>query len=261
MRTRTLIVGLALTTAAMVGCTGTSGGTGGTLDGVTWSLTSYFGDDATNALSSHDVIDATFQAADSVVSGSSGCNRYSGRYSASGAELTFGALATTQMACDEITNELERTYFANLAAAQTYTATAESLTIFDASGTAILGYAVSKPGALAGATWHAIGINNGRGGIESVAAGTDPTAVYDPAGTIAGDAGCNRYNGPAVVDGTSIAIGPLASTKMACADAAANSQETAFLAALQAATTFQVQGSRLELRDADGALQVQFETR
>ncbi len=165
------------------------------------------------------------------------------------------------MACDEETNALERLYLASLAAARTYTATAESLTIYNADGQSILVYAVAKPGQLTGVTWHATGINNGRGGVVSIAAGTDPTATFDAAGTVSGDAGCNQFSGPAVVDGTSIAIGPLASTKMACADPAASEQETAYLAALEAATTVQIQGSTLELRDADGALQVGFEAR
>jgi heat shock protein HslJ len=256
-----MIIGLALSAGAMVGCSLASSGSGGTLEGVTWTLASYVADGATNDLPADADIDATFQATDSVVSGSSGCNRYSGPYSASGSKLTFGALATTQMACEDSTNALERIYLANLGAAQTYTANAEGLTIFDASGVAILTYVVAKPGELGGVTWHATGINNGRGGVESVAAGTDPTAVFDPAGTVSGDAGCNRFNGPAVVDGTSIAIGPLASTKMACADPAAAAQETAYLVALEAATMVQIQGASLELRDADGALLVQFEAR
>jgi heat shock protein HslJ len=261
MRTRSLILGLTMTTMALTGCSLASGGSGGTLDGVTWSLTSYFADGATNTLAENAGIDATFQATDSVVSGSSGCNRYSGPYEASGSQLTFGALATTQMACDDFLNVLERTYLASLAAARTYTATAESLTIYDADAQPILVYAVLQPGELTGTTWHATGINNGTGGVASVVAGTDPTAVFDAAGTVSGHAGCNQFNGAAVVDGTSIAIGPLASTKMACADPAASTQESAFLAALEAATTVQIQGSTLELRDADGALQVQFEAR
>jgi heat shock protein HslJ len=78
---------------------------------------------------------------------------------------------------------------------------------------------------------------------------------------VSGNAGCNQYNGPVVVEGDSITIGPLASTKMACADQAAADQEAAFLAALEAATTFEVRNQTLELRDDDGALQVSFETR
>ena len=45
-------------------------------------------------------VDATFDAAASTVSGSSGCNIYNGPYTADGANLTFGQMATTMRACE-----------------------------------------------------------------------------------------------------------------------------------------------------------------
>lgn len=255
----------ALVVAALVvaGCSssGGSGGTGGTLDGKTWALTSYTANGTATDVPADVLVDATFTMADSTVSGSAGCNRYSGPFTVDGASLTFGALATTMIACDGPAGDVEAAYLANLASAASYTATADALTIYDEGGASLLVYAVEQPGTLEGATWHATGINNGRGGVESVVAGTDPTLVYDPAGTVSGNASCNQYNGGAVVDGDTVAIGPLASTKMACTDEAASTQEFAFLAALEASTTFEVRGSRLELRDDSGALQVSFEAR
>ena len=206
-------------------------------------------------------VDAEFDATASTVSGSAGCNRYTGPYTADGANLTFGALATTMMACIGPAGDVEAAYLANLALVKTYTASADALTMHDADGAAILAYAAAAPGTLEGVTWHAVNINNGNNGVEGVVAGTDPTAVYDPAGTISGSGGCNNFNGPAIVDGTSVQIGPLASTKMACADEAASAQEFAYLAALENATTFDLRSGRLELRDDEGALQVAFETR
>jgi heat shock protein HslJ len=256
MHTRTLIAGLAVVAFGLAACSGGTGGTGGTLDGQTWALTSYAKDGAMTNVPADVLVDATFDGG--TVSGSAGCNRYTGPYTVDGAKLTFGNLATTMMACVGPAGDVESAYLANLAASATYTATAETLTIFDAKGASILVYGIAKPGQLGGVEWHATAINNGRGGVESVVQGTDPTATYDPAGTVSGNAGCNTFNGPAVVDGTSIAIGPLASTKMACADEKASAQETAYLAALEAATTFEVRGAVLELRDADGALQVMF---
>ena len=48
---------------------------------------------------------------------------------------------------------------------------------------------------------------------------------------------------------------------MACADPAQQDQETQFLAALQSAATFQVKGKHLEMRTADDAIAVGFESR
>ncbi len=70
-----------------------------------------------------------------------------------------------------------------------------------------------------------------------VQAGTNLTAAFAADGTLSGFGGCNNYSGTyqAGTDGT-MTIGPLASTAMACADTM--DQETAYLTALQAATSF-----------------------
>ncbi len=264
MRVPATILGVVLTSLVLAGCSLLSadgGATGGTLTGVTWVLDTYEDAGTRKPVPDGVSVDAEFDGTASTVAGSAGCNRYTGGYTQSGSDLTFGPLATTQMACIGPAMDVERAYLANLAAAASFTASAEALTIHDADGAAILSYVAAAPATLDGVTWHATGINNGRNGVESVVTGTDPTAIFDPAGTISGDAGCNSFNGPATVDGSSIAIGPLVSTKRACADEAATTQEAAYLAALEAATTFDVRTGHLELRDDTGALQVGFETR
>jgi heat shock protein HslJ len=264
MRVPATIIGLAVAALAVAGCSLLSadgGATGGTLTGVSWVLDTYQDGDARVPVPDGVSVDAEFDGTASTVAGSAGCNRYMGPFTQSGSDLTFGPLATTQMACIGPASDVERAYLANLAAAASYTASTEALTIHDADGTAILSYVAATPGTLDGVTWHANGINNGRNGVESVVTGTDPTAVFDPAGTVSGEAGCNSFNGPAVVDGSSIAIGPLISTRRACVDEAATTQEAAYLSALEAATTFEVRTGHLELRDDSGALQVSFETR
>ena len=44
---------------------------------------------------------------------------------------------------------------------------------------------------------------------------TWPSATFE-GGTVAGSTGCNRYTGSYIVDGDSLEIGPLATTRMAC---------------------------------------------
>ncbi len=261
MRMRTMVAGLAIAATAMVACSSAGGGTGGTLDGVTWALSQYSANGTMTDVPEIVLVDATFDKAASTVSGSGGCNRYTGPYTAAGSKLTFGPIASTQMACIGVASGVESAYFANLAAAATYTATSEALTVYDAKGASILVYKVSKAGTIDGVEWHATGINNGKQAVVSVVQGTDPTATFDAAGTVSGNSGCNTFNGPAVVDGESIKIGPLMSTKMACANEEASAQEAAYLAALANATVFEIRGKQLELRDADGALQVHFESR
>ena len=69
------------------------------------------------------------------------------------------------------------------------------------------------------------------GALTAPIAGTDLTAVFRLA-KVGGSSGCNTYDGPYTTNGTIAAIGPLATTRMACAEDVM-AQETAFLAALQ----------------------------
>lgn len=77
--------------------------------------------------------------------------------------------------------------------------------------------------------------------------------VFD-AGTqrVSGSGGCNRITGSYQRSGAQLKIGPLASTRMACLDAARGQLETRFLAALQATTNYSMAGNELILLDARG---------
>ena len=110
---------------------------------------------------------------------------------------------------------------------------------------------------LVGPTWELTGYNNGRSAVQSVLAGTISTATFGADGRINGSAGCNTYLGPYQTDGRSLTIGPLATTRMLCAQPVMD-QETAYLAALQRATQYQFESGQLVLRDASGAIQATF---
>jgi hypothetical protein len=84
--------------------------------------------------------------------------------------------------------------------------------------------------------------------------GTEVTAVFGEDGALTGSAGCNRYTAGYEIDGDSISIGPAASTRMFCAEPeGVMEQETAYLAALESAATYAIQGDTLELWNAEGA--------
>ena len=62
--------------------------------------------------------------------------------------------------------------------------------------------------------------------------------------------GCNTFNGEVTIDGSDLTFGPLATTRMACAEAGVADQEQAFLAAVQDATSYTVDDEgRLVLED------------
>jgi heat shock protein HslJ len=92
----------------------------------------------------------------------------------------------------------------------------------------------------------------------SVLPGTRITAVLDQ-GQISGSAGCNNYNGAYVIDGNNISIGPLASTKMMCADPeGVMEQESQYLSAMNSVAKYQVIANRLELISKSGELAAMF---
>lgn len=71
-------------------------------------------------------------------------------------------------------------------------------------------------------------------------------------GAVSGSGGCNRFSGSARIEGDTISFGDLASTMMACAEAAMN-QEQKFHAALGAARTFSIDAAQQKLFLKDGA--------
>ena len=250
---RRLIIGLVVAAMAFsAGACSTSGGTGGTIDGTSWVLKTYDVSGTATAVAVRVARRRQFAARHS--SGSSGCNVYNGPVTISGATIKVGAAATTMMACDANRTALEQAYLANLAKAATFTATADTLTMFDGSAKSILVYAAAPANPLEG-DWNVTGYNNGKQAVTSPIAGTSLTATFT-ADTVSGNSGCNTYTGPYTIDGTSLKIGPLASTMMACASQAASDQEARFLTALQASTTFSQTGAVMTLRAADGATQV-----
>lgn len=72
------------------------------------------------------------------VAGSTGCNRFMGGYSADGATVTFGQLATTMMACPDELMQQERTFLDVMGAAASYSIVDDTLTITAADGRTVV---------------------------------------------------------------------------------------------------------------------------
>ena len=132
------------------------------------------------------------------------------------------------------------------------------LTLKSGGGKALLTYKAQSQ-QLAGTSWTVSAYNNGKQGFESVLAGTKLTAVFGKDGNLAGIAGCNNYNGPYKATAPKITIGPLAVTRKYCSEpAGVSDQEARYLAALETVATYRVEGARLEMRTAAGALAAEF---
>ncbi len=243
------IFGLCAGLLALSAC---SGGKAGEPDlaGSSWNLTSLMD----QGLAPGSSISIQFTA-DGKVNGSAGCNRYMGSYTVSGKSLTISApLATTMMACEGAIMDQEVAYLKALAEVKTFSISGEQLTLNDADKKGILVYQMQSQD-LAGTSWEVTSYNNGNQAVVGVLAETSLTAVFGEDGTVSGSGGCNNFSGSYEVDGSAITIGTLASTLMACEQDAMD-QEAAFLAALQSAATYRVEGSTLEMRTKDDALAV-----
>jgi heat shock protein HslJ len=203
--------------------------------------------------------EATMMLTQGKVTGTTGCNRYTGSYTLPARDvLEFGPIASTMMACPGPRMEQERAFLKALEQTAAYALSEGILTLKGANGDALATFEPRKSVGLVGTIWSATGINNGRQAVVSLAAGSKVTAIFDSGGRVSGGGGCNAFSANYAVDGNKITIDNIAQTEMACEDQKVMEQEQAYFAALANATTYRVDGDRFELRDDGGALQVGF---
>lgn len=236
---------------------GASSAESSALAGTSWTLASLNGE----AVAADPAVTLNLDE-NGTVSGSDGCNRYSTSYTVEGDSITFGANGvSTMMACVEPVMVQAQAFQAALAAAATFSMDETSLTLNDSSGTPVAAFTVVSSD-LTGTSWIVTSYNNGNAAVVGVIEGTTMTADFGSGNTLSGSAGCNNYSTSYQSDGVSqIAIDPPASTMMACADPEGiMDQEMLYLAALTTAATYTREGNRLDLRTADGALAVSFQS-
>jgi heat shock protein HslJ len=153
--------------------------------------------------------------------------------------------------------EQETQFLTALQNAATYELSNNTLTIRDAGGATQVVAALAAPAALAGTNWDVTSVNNGKEAVVSLILDTKITLSFGTDDRVSGNAGCNTYNGPYTSTDTTLTVGPLINTLMACLEPSGlMEQETQYLAALQKAATYEIQGTKLTIRDAGGAMQV-----
>jgi heat shock protein HslJ len=229
------------------------------LAGTSWIVTGYNnGKQAVVSVAAGTELTANF-GADGKLSGSAGCNNYTASYQTERNKISIGPAATTRMACDQAVMDQEQQYLAALATAATYRPDGNKLELRTADGALAASFTQAPAGsdALPGSSWIVIGYNNGKQAVVSTMAGTDLTASFGTDGTLSGNSGCNTYSAAYQIDGNKITIGPAATTRMACEQAVMD-QEQQYLAALSTAATYRIDGSKMEMHTADGALAASF---
>jgi len=122
------LISVALSMLILSACSGA----GASLDGTSWTLTSYrnTSDEIVQVLPRR-ASTAHFQA--SQVSGLAGCNNYSASYSAKATTISFGAVTTTRKVCSSLPGigQQESAFLAGLASAASYKLGVNTLEIYD----------------------------------------------------------------------------------------------------------------------------------
>ncbi len=220
-------------------------GAGADLDDTGWVLSSLGGDMPLPGTT----VTLQFDA-DGAVSGSDGCNRFRTTFSQRGDRLTFDQPgASTMMACPEPVMNQATAFMAALAATTRFTVSEEELILRDGDEDLATLTPVSQD--LADSAWDVISYNNGREAVVGVLLGTEISANFGADGQVSGNAGCNQYFASYSVDGNAIEIGQTATTFMFCEEPpGVMEQESEYLAALQSAATYRIEGDMLEMRTA-----------
>ncbi len=249
---------LVLAGSALLALAACSTGTGASLEGTLWALESYRNRDG-------EMVDAILDSGaraefeDREITGTSGCNRFFGPYEVDGNSISIGPLGATLMACPEPLMEQEFGFTTGLQSAATYQISGDTLELADAEGNVVVTMVESEPLSLSGTRWIAIGVNNGRGGVQSVVIGNEIFAEFGEDGSLSGLAGCNNYSGTYEADDENMSIGPLAATQMFCAEPEGTmEQEGEYFAALGTVATWSIDGDRLQLRTDEGSLAVDY---
>ena len=247
------------------------------LPGTSWKLVRLADENSTLApVIAGTTVTAIFDA-DGKVRGSAGCNHYSARYTANGANLSIEPVTRTEMYCSEPPGlmEQEDRYLALLADAASYRVervmadgeriplsayvssrtTSDRLTLTDSEGNDILVFELDLPKPdlpLFGTDWVLEAYSTGGGAVSSVIAGTTITANFAADGIVTGNAGCNHYGGQYSLDGANLTVASLYSTLIYCETPGVMEQEAAFMGHLANVSSYRVEGDRLILADAEG---------
>lgn len=187
--------------------------------------------------------------------GHSGCNNFGGSFTQDDDVLALSEIFSTEMACtDDAVNTQEAQLYGALEKIAGARAVAEGAELTDAAGAVVLVLAEQAPvpdHTLEDTLWTLTGIAQGEAVSSPV--GAKPVTMTISGNTIHAEA-CNMINGEVTVDGDTLKVGPLASTRMACESEEEMMQEGEFMAALESASSYEIEGSQLVIVTAGGSI-------
>jgi heat shock protein HslJ len=222
------------------------------LDGTTWYLMSYYNQTPLpgTGITAQFAVDAG--GATGTIGGSAGCNAYS---AAIGAGFAIGPAAGTGQLCTSPPGVMdqEQAYLAALPSVTGFSLTNGQLLLTTTDG--LLVYSATPPqppldqaDQLQNRTWYLVTYN----GVGAVA-GVEATVRFESTGALSGNTGCNAFNGSYRTDGPRLSTEALSATSAACA-APLGDQDTAMLATLDTASSYQINATQLQIFASSGTL-------
>ncbi len=257
MKTR-WIAALAALAIVVAGCSSGDGsaddatdGSGGELQATRWVLDSYASDGVQVIVPDDLFADAEFTA--NRVKGFAGCNDYDATYRTGGRMLLVGMPVMTWRSAPKRSTTFETTFVTLLQQSRFYSVRAGSLVVRGPDRAVLLVFEAAPANPLLG-SWVVDSYLNAAGAVTVPLPDTELTVTFRLAKT-AGSSGCNTFQGPYTTNGKVVAIGPLATTRLACAEDVM-AQESAFLTALQGVGFVEPRGQTLMLQDRNGGILV-----
>ena len=221
-----------------------------TIEGPLWRLTRLRGQDQKALAGLPTDVTVRFEAGQ--LQGFDGCNQLVGSYTLDRDRVTLGPLAGTMMACPPPVMAVETAFRDAFTGALRFSVAQGRLTLAAESDTdPTLVFAAAPPPRLEGIAWEVTGFNNGRQAVVSPLTGTTLTVSFQD-GSVVGHAGCNSFRATYTREGTRLAVGPAATTRMRCDGEGVMEQERQFLAAIESATRWAIDRDMLDLHRADG---------
>jgi heat shock protein HslJ len=216
-----------------------------------WLLEEYGNPENPYTVEDGTVITAQFSE-EGILSGSSGCNRYTTSFKANDGRMEIKMPASSLMACDK-GMEQEAAYLQALEKAESYTIDSASLEITYGAGEGVLRFS-ARHLPLENVLWTLVNLNgdNTLAGLEATTALFEPGAESGK-GQVGGVAMCNNYGGIFTKDKDALTVEALATTRMSCAEKVMQA-ESSYLEIMENAKSYQVLGETLTITSEKGML-------
>ena len=180
---------------------------------------------------------------DGNVSGSAGCNNYTGKVTVDGDAIRFELGASTRKACDPVANSVEATYLTALAGVTRGEIQQDRLILYYNGGLDALKFQAVRNNPLQFTHWELFTFGKPEGERFPLET-TQLTALFGKE-TLSGSAGCNTFSTSYSVQGNRLKIGKIALTRKLCPDETVTRQENAYVKALRNSVRYQFIGVKV----------------